>query len=54
MVIYFSRSEACSTVLGSEIRDTDHGIVYSKSGLDDATANKFAKEYGVKINNNDG
>ena len=40
--------------LGSETFDTDLGIVYSKSGLDSATTDKFAKQNCVKINNNNG
>ena len=44
----FSRTEACLTVLGSETHDTDLGIVYSKTGLDIATADKLAKINEIK------
>ena len=49
----FSRAEACLTVLGSETNDTNLGMVYSKTSLFDATADKFAEKYVVKINNED-
>ena len=48
----FSWAEACLAVLGSETLETDLGILYSKLGLGNATANKFAKQNSVKINNN--
>ena len=44
MLIDFYRTEACFTVLGSKTIDKDLGKVYSKTGLDDATADKFAKQ----------
>ena len=45
--------EACLPVLGSKTRDTDLGIIYSKSGLDDATADKFSKINKIKTTDND-
>ena len=50
----FCRAEACLTICGSETIDTNLSIVYSNTGLDDATGDKFAKQNGVKINNNNG
>ena len=44
----FSRTEACLTVLGSKTLDSDLGIVYFKTGLDIATADKFAKTNKIK------
>ena len=41
------------TVLGSETFDSDLGIVYSKTGLDIATADKFSKTNKVKTINED-
>ena len=43
--------EVCLIVFSSEAISINLGIVYSKTGLDDATADKFAKQNGVKINN---
>ena len=39
------------TALGSETCDTNLGIVYSKTGLDDATAERFAKQNYIKQQN---
>ena len=47
------RTGSLLTVLGSELIDTDLGIVYSKTGLYDATADKFAKTIKVKTTNED-
>ena len=51
--IDFSRPEVFLAVLGSKTIDTDLDIVYSKTGLDDATADKFAKTNSIKINDKD-
>ena len=45
--------EACLTVLGSKTFDTNLGIVYFKTGLDIATADKFAKTIKVKTTDKD-
>ena len=49
----FSRAETGLTVLGSKTIDTNLGNVYSKTGLVDATADKFAEQHGVEINDED-
>ena len=36
------------TALGSETHDTNLGIVCPKMGLDDATADRFAKQNNIK------
>ena len=51
--IDFSRPEVFLAVLGSKTIDTDLDIVYSKTGLDDATADKLAKTNSIKINDKD-
>ena len=52
--VTFSGTEAWLTLFGSKTLDSDLGISIPNQGLYNATADKFAKENGVKINNNDG
>ena len=49
----FSTPEGCLTVLGSKTIDTYLGIVYSKPGLDNATADKFDITNSIQINDKD-
>ena len=43
----------CLTLVGSESLNTNLGIFIPKLGLDIATADKFTKQNGVKINDED-
>ena len=52
MDVTFSRTKAWLTLVGSKTHDSDLGIFIPNRGVDNATADKFAKENGVFINNN--
>ena len=54
VVLTFYETEDCLTAVGSEILATILGIIYSEMGLDITVAGKFAKQNGIKNNNNDG
>ena len=50
----FSRTEAWLILVVSKPLDSDLGIFIPNQGLYNATADKFAKQNGVNINNNNG
>ena len=49
----FSRAKAWLTLVGSKTLDSIHDIFIPKQGLVNATADEFAEQKGININNED-